>query len=170
MSTFPKVKISMILILAILSTACSFSPSIASSQKVPSTVEKKMTSETDNFIKNVTLIAREEKRPPLGIPQNPNRDIGFASIFLRIENPTEENANILIINIEIRNAFDERLQSFSQSPQEISLKPLENSEMVFNLTNKTGYSGQEKVKAVVTYQVGKKVNLIESEAVEVSRR
>lgn len=120
-------------------------------------------------VKSVTLMAREENRPPLGVPRNSNRDIGFASVFLRIENTGEKNANLVIQKIEIRNASDGKIQKFSQSPQEIRLHPLENSENAFYLTNKTGYSGQDKVKAVVTLKIGFQVSVIESEPVAVER-
>jgi KUP system potassium uptake protein len=43
---------------------------------------------TDNtaLIKKVTLIAREQNLPPLGVPVNPQRNIGFDSEFVRLEN------------------------------------------------------------------------------------
>lgn len=71
--------------------------------------------------------------------------------------------------VEIRNVSDDTLQPFSQPPQEIYLKPLENSKISFDLTNKTGYIGRDRVKAVVTYQIGDRLNVIESEPVEVDR-
>jgi hypothetical protein len=131
--------------------------------------ETNMSSATDLFIRRVTLRAREEKRPPLGVPPQLNRDIGFASVFLKIENLTEANATLRVDKIEIRNASNSHLQAFSYSPQDIHLKPLEHSEIVFHLTNKTGYSGQDNVKAVVTYQTAGQVSVVESEPVEVKR-
>lgn len=120
-------------------------------------------------IKSVTLLAREEKRLPTGQASASNRDIGFASVFLKIENHQSENANLMIQSIEIRNASDSRTQKFSHFPEEIRLHPLENSENAFHLTNKTGYAGQDKVKAVITYEIGKQVYIIESEPVDVER-
>ncbi|MDJ0690787.1 MAG: hypothetical protein QNJ41_20050 [Xenococcaceae cyanobacterium MO_188.B32] len=134
-----------------------------------SVVETIMLSAKDIFIKSVTLLARETITPPDGVPPQLNRDIGFATVFIRLENAKEENAIVTIKNIEIRNASDDTLQPFIQSPQEIYLKPLENSKISFDLTNKTGYIGRDKVKAVVTYQIGEQTKVIESEPVEVDR-
>jgi hypothetical protein len=117
----------------------------------------------------ITLLAREEKRPPIGQPPTPNRDIGFASVFIRLENPVQENSKITIQGIEIVNVTDNQFQSFSFYPQEILLKPLENSQQVFHLKNKTGYMGQDKVKAVVTYQIDNQVSFVTSEPVEINR-
>lgn len=121
-------------------------------------------------ITQVNLIAREENTAPIGIPNQPNRDIGFASAFLKLENNAEKNQMVIIQNIEIRNLSDGQLQSFSFVPKQIELKPLENSEIAFHLTNKTGYSGQGQVKAIITYQIGEKINIIESESVEINKR
>ncbi|MCU0536774.1 MAG: hypothetical protein MUD14_23035 [Hydrococcus sp. Prado102] len=156
-------------IIAIALTACSYSFN-PYTQKVSSIPASNMSSQTDTFIKQITLVAKEEKRPALGIPQKSERDIGFASVFLRLENSKEEKVNLLIKTIEIRHLTDAKSLNFNWSIQEISLKPLENSEVVFDLTNKTGYIGQDKVKAFVTYQIGEQVHSVESEAVEVKRR
>ena len=164
------VRLLVLLMVIAASTSCSHTL-FAQANNVGQTPvgETNMSSATDLFIRRVTLIAREEKRPPLGVPPQPNRDIGFASVFLKIENLTEANATLSIDKIEIRNASDSRLQAFSHSPQDIHLKPLEHSELVFHLTNKTGYSGQDNVKAVVTYQTTGQVSVVESEPVEVKR-
>ncbi|MFM6200094.1 MAG: hypothetical protein ACKPE1_13300, partial [Dolichospermum sp.] len=76
---------------------------------------------------------------------------------------------VRVTKVEIRNLSNEELQSFQHSPQEIQLKPLENSEVVLQLTNKSGYIGSDKVKAIVTYKIAEETNIIESEPVEVSR-
>ncbi|MDJ0690784.1 MAG: hypothetical protein QNJ41_20035 [Xenococcaceae cyanobacterium MO_188.B32] len=128
-----------------------------------------MNSKTAISIQSITLMAREEWMAPEAVPAHIKPDVGFAVVFIRLENLREEDATLTITNIEIRNADDSKLQPFSQSPQEIRLKPLESSEISFDLTNKTGYSGEGKVKAVVTYQIGEQVNVIESEPVEVKK-
>ncbi|HEY9632538.1 MAG TPA: hypothetical protein V6D14_03975 [Coleofasciculaceae cyanobacterium] len=120
-------------------------------------------------IKSITLQAREEKRLPTGQATTPSRDIGFASVFVRLENPKEKDVNLIIKSIKIQNVSDGSLQMTSPSPQEILLRPLENAENVFHLKNKTGYSGQGQVKAIVTYQLGDQVAVIESSPVEVNR-
>lgn len=125
---------------------------------------------TENIlISEVTLQAREEKKLPSGANPNPNRDIGFASVFVRLENPQESNVKLTIKNVEIRNTYDNKVQIAQSSPQEIILKPLENSEEVFRLTNKTGYSKNNKVKAVITYQIGEQEEIIESKPTEIER-
>ncbi|HEY9667091.1 MAG TPA: hypothetical protein V6C91_09810 [Coleofasciculaceae cyanobacterium] len=120
-------------------------------------------------LKNITLQAREEKTPPDGVPNQPNRDIGFASVFLRLENAKEEDVSLTIQRIEIRNIADGNIQLSDSSPQQIGLRPLENSEVVFHLTNKTGYSQHNSVKAVITYTIGERLQVIESTPVEVER-
>ena len=122
-----------------------------------------------SLVKKVILIAREENLPPLGVPIDPQRNIGFASVFLRLENPQVTPVTVTVTKVEIRNLSNEELQSFQQSPQEIQLKPLENSEVVLQLTNKSGYIGRDQVKAIVTYKIAEETNIIESEPVEVSR-
>ena len=114
--------------------------------------------------------------PPKGVRPQPNRDIGFASVFLRIENTKEENTILTIKNVEIRNASDGTVQAFSRPPQEIHsipeeirLTPLANAEIGFHFTNKTGYLGQDKVRAIVTYQIGEQVSVVMSDPVEVNR-
>ncbi len=148
--------------------ACSRTVLADNSQELP-VVENTMSSTTDVPIKNITLMAREEKQLPPGQMPTPDRDIGFASVFLRIENTKQENVNLVIQRIEICNASDGRVQMASHALQEIHLRPLENYENVFRLTNKTGYSGQDRVKAVVTYKIKAPVQVIESSPVEVNR-
>lgn len=120
-------------------------------------------------VKNVTLLAREEKSPPPGKAPTSNRAIGLASVFIRLENTQEKDINLIIKSIQIQSVADGSVQVASQSPQEVRLRPLENSENVFHLTNKTGYSGQGQVKAVITYQLEDQVAVIESSPVEVKR-
>ena len=117
----------------------------------------------------VSLLSQENKLPPLGIPPQPNRDIGFATVFVSLENHQMKNQTVIIKKIEVRNVSDRKLQSFSFQPKRIELKPLENSVIDIHLTNKIGYSGKDRVKAIITYQIGEEVNKIESEAVEVDR-
>lgn len=124
------------------------------------------------LFKAIALQAREEKTPPIGLMPEPNRDIGFASVFLNLENHQENSQIIAIQNIEIQNASEQRLPfnfEFNFAPQQIELKPLENSVIAIHLTNRTGYLGGDLVKAVVTYQIGDRVTKVVSKAVEVNR-
>ena len=140
----------------------------ASRPPSPST-EQMMSSPTDISISRVTLLAREEKQLPPGAAPDQNRDIGFASVFLRLKNPTEANAKLIIKKIEIRHAFNGQIQMAQLSPQEILLRPLENAETVFQLTNKTGFSRHNRVKAILTIQTGDTEAVIETNPVEIER-
>ena len=122
-----------------------------------------------SLVKKVTLIAREENLPPLGVPIDPQRNIGFASVFLGLENPQLTPVTVTVTKVEIRSLSSGKLQNFQHSTQEIKLKPLENSQVVLQLTNKIGYIGSDKVKAIVTYNIAENISIIESEPVEVSR-
>lgn len=154
-----------ILALAASTTGCGHP--LANSSQVSPAMKNAMSSPTSVSIKSVSLIAREEKSLPPGQPPTPNRDIGFASVFLRIENAKEADAKLVIKSIQI--VSNGSVQMASQAPQEILLRPLENSQNEFDLTNKTGYSRPNKVKAVITYQVQDREQVIESSPVEVVR-
>ncbi|MCF2149338.1 hypothetical protein IQ276_023485 [Desmonostoc muscorum LEGE 12446] len=160
------VKILALLMLVETTTACGFSSTYANNQ--PHSSPTLIMTNNTALVKKVTLIAREENLPPLGVPVDPQRNIGFASVFVRLENPQETPVTVTITKVEIRNLSDGKLQDFQQTPQKIELKPLENSELAFQLTNKRGYAGKDKVKAIVTYQIEDQSSIIESDAVEVT--
>ncbi|GET41149.1 hypothetical protein [Microseira wollei] len=170
------VRLLLLLALAIC-TACNAAPlAEANHLQVSPVAETTMHSPTDISIRSVTLLAREDRMPPKGVRPQPNRDIGFASVFLRIENLRREDTTLTIRNVEIRNVSDNTLQVFSRPPQEIHsipeeirLTPLANAEIGFHFTNKTGYVGQDRVRAVVTYQIGEQVSVVMSDPVEVNR-
>lgn len=163
----PLINILVLLMLAESTTACEVTSTYANNQ--PHSSPTPIMTNNTSLVKKVTLIAREQNLPPLGVPVDPQRNIGFASVFLRLENPQATPITVTITKVEIRNLSDGKLQDFQQLPQEIKLKPLENSEVVFQLANKTGYIGKDKVKVVVSYKIGEKMSIIESESVEVSR-
>lgn len=141
----------------------------ATNQTIKAKNINSMPDSTHVSIKVSQLIAREELRSPLGVSSQTNRDIGFASVFLSLENHQETNQSIIIQNVEILNISDRQLQSFTFEPKKIELKPLENSVIDIHTTNKTGYIGQDRVKAIVTYQIGDHINVIESKSVEIDR-
>ncbi|MUG94400.1 hypothetical protein F7734_19285 [Scytonema sp. UIC 10036] len=120
------------------------------------------------LIKNISLMAREEKKQPPGTQQVSPRDIGFASVFFHIENTTQANINVIIEAIEIRNSDNKTILK-QATPEEIILKPLEDSKNSFHLTNKLGIPGSGKVKAVLTYRIGDRTEVIESALVNVDR-
>ena len=61
----------------------------------------------------VSLLSQENKLPPLGIPPQAHRDIGFATVFVSLENHQMKNQTVIIKNIEVRNVSDHKLQSFN---------------------------------------------------------
>lgn len=162
----PFVSIVVLLTLAQTITACETSLTYANNQ--PHSLPTLVMANNTSLVKKVTLIAREQNLPPLGVPVDAQRNIGFASLFIRLENPQETLVTVTISKIEIRNSSNGQLQDFQQTPQVIQLKPLENSELAFQLTNKSGYAGKDKVKAIVTYRIKDQSSVIESEAVEVT--
>ncbi len=147
-------------------------PHTVSAMNSPMIVVSQATNPSQNQnieIQKVTLLAREQKNSPTGQPPTPNRDIGFASVFFRLSNPVEKDSKLTILSIKIVNVEDQQLQDFEDSQKEITLRPLQNSEIPFYLTNKTGYLGNDKVKAVITYQIGNQITFVESEPVTVER-
>jgi hypothetical protein len=170
MLVFNLLKTSVWLILVVTTVACSYLWHVnVNSKQVHLLSKATMPSSVNAVLKSVTLLAREEKTPPLGVPANANRSIGFASVFLRLENPKEKDVSLTVQRVEIRNTVDGNVQLSDSSPQQIHLRPLENSEIVFHLTNKIGYSQHNQVKAVINYTIGDRTQLIESTPVEVQR-
>ncbi len=158
-----------LMIFAISAISCSLPPRNTQSQEILAGSETTMLTPTNTIIQRVNLLAREENLPPPGVIPDPDRDIGFATVFIYLENKYQKDIKVKVNRVEILNVSDETLQDFSSPPKDIHLKPLENSEISFDLSNKTGYVGQDRVKAVVTYQIGDRINIIESEPVEVDR-
>lgn len=116
------------------------------------------------------FIAQDNQSLPTNAIQQENRDIGRATIFISLENYQKTNQTVTIQNIEVRNSSDSFLQPFVFELKQIELKPLENSAIDIHLANKTGYVGQDRVKAIITYQIGDQINVIESKVVDVDRR
>lgn len=160
-----------LILLSLAATFFTYSCSLLanSTQKKVITTQNIMPSNTDVVIKSITLKAREEKRAATGETPNLNRSIGFADVFLTIENNKEASTNLVIEKIQIQDTINGRLQLVKQEPKEISLKPLENSVNDFHLNNKTGYPTRNQVKAIVTYRIGAQVGVMESSPVNVDR-
>jgi hypothetical protein len=118
-------------------------------------------------VNHVKLLAREEKSAPLGAPPQADRPVGFADVFIYLENPGLETQEIRIDHIEIRDSFGVILED--AIAQTVELKPMQHSEQDFHLTNRKGYSWWGRVRAVVTYTVGDRTQVIESLPVQVKR-
>jgi hypothetical protein len=102
----------------------------------------------------LSLMAREERLPPLGLPPDPNRDIGFATVMVRLNNPCNVQQTISIDAIEIRCIADQQRQPFTFKPRTLELKPLENSVVDLHLTNTVGFLCNDSVQAVVNVRQG----------------
>lgn len=128
-----------------------------------------MMTKNNVVIKNVSLMAREEKSQPAGVKPDRDREIGFASIFFELENKLPQATTVTIQTIEVRDAFTGFVQLKTAQPQTIQLKPLEIFASNVQLTNKTGFGGFGKVKAKVTVQIGDRTETIESLPVNIEK-
>ena len=147
-------------------TGCSFVPMSVNTQPLR---QQETQLPVIKIMIKVSLLAREEKLPSIGIRPDANRDIGFATVLLTLENHQEKHQTIIIQNIEIYSIADNQLQPFAFTSKQIDLRPLENAMIDMHLTNKTGYLGQERVKAVVTYKIGDRLDKVESESADIER-
>lgn len=120
-------------------------------------------------VTKLTLIAREELGSPPGQRFSPDRNIGFATVFLQANNKSLVEAELTILSVEIQDVDNGSLQMKVDTPEIIRFHALENLVKYFHLTNKSGYSTQNLVKAVVFYQVNGQELVIESEPVEIER-
>jgi hypothetical protein len=113
------------------------------------------TMQTTNGIqfKPIILQAREEQRLPIGQPPTADRDIGFADIFLHLENQQELDQSIVIEQVQIVDAKNGHVYMSTQAPQTIRLRPLEYVAQDIHLTNKVGFTGKAGVQAIVTYKI-----------------
>ena len=128
-----------------------------------------MTSTAPIRVSNVTALAREEfELPPGSIPEK-KRPIGFASIFITIENDLDIDTTIRINNVQIINADTKVLIMQQSHSQDIALEPLEYAETVLKLTNQTGYPGIEQVQAVVNLIVQGQQQILTSPPVTIDR-
>ncbi len=120
-------------------------------------------------VRSVSLDAREEQQLPPGQSPTANREIGFAAVFVQLENTQNAEISLNIQKIEIRDAVSGSVQLATTSPQVIRLRPLENAVNDFHLTNRIGYRRGDRVKAVITLQVNGETRVIESDTVVVER-
>lgn len=126
----------------------------------------------------ITLIAEEETLAPLGSSATTHRPIGFASVFLSIENPVEAEYHLIIKSLRVVDTLTGEVLLHQATPQSITLMPLENPTLDVHLTNQTGYGEAHHVKAIARYQVLDVVSdtastitsVIESEIVTVKKQ
>jgi hypothetical protein len=118
------------------------------------------------IFRNVSLLAWQELLPPDGVAPEKNRDIGFASVFVDLENAGQNDVQVIIEAIEIQSSSGKLIMS-DRTSREIYLRSLENSEIIFQLSNEAGYPEGVMVKAVVHYQIGEEARVFQSDFVEV---
>lgn len=147
--------------LACAAIACT-SPHSQSSPPPPA-----MPSPTPASIQTVTLIAQQETLPPLGTPPQSDRPIGFASIFLTLENPSDRTQSLELLNIEVIAVDNGKTQLRSDAAQTIKLMPLENAVLDIQLNNREGYGTEGEVKAIATYRINDTIHIVESPTVKI---
>jgi len=113
----------------------------------------------------ITLIARQEALPPLGA-ETLERPIGFASVFLNLENSGDRPQILDHLQVKII-AVDNGETQLSSEPQTVELLPLENAVLDIQLNNREGYATEGEVKAIATYRINGEVHRLESTAVEI---
>ncbi len=119
------------------------------------------------LFKSLTLIAQQEAQLPDGAIDSPDRPIGFASIFLTLENPSDRIQTLELLKVEVIAMDNGSIQLSSDETQIIKLMPLENAVLDVQLNNLEGYGTEGEVKAIATYRIHETVHSIESTAVEV---
>jgi hypothetical protein len=157
------IKTLLLLVAGAIATSCTQSLS-QTPHNQPSPISP-MSLNSSIIINQVTLQVRE-KKPPDGVMPKGDREVGFADVFLSIENLKQEQINLVVKQIQILNASTNQVQLTTQHPTKTHLQPLESSVNDFHLTNQTGFKGSKSLKAVITYQVGNQTQIMESNAVE----
>jgi hypothetical protein len=118
-------------------------------------------------IHQVNLIAWEEKSLPLGSKPDPQREIGFASVVIALENRSQHLVPVTIQQVQVRNLFG--VQLTATQPITLALRPLERVDYPIRLTNKTGFSGFGQVRAIATLNINGETQVVESDAIAVQR-
>jgi hypothetical protein len=121
-------------------------------------------------IHQVKLLARDaSQNRQTGRRLDLDRPIGFANLFLTLSNTETVTVTLKIQRIEIQEEQTGKVHLMTPTAQDISLRPLEQGEYALYLSNQMGYPNPNRVKAIVTYQVGEQHQTIESQFVEVQR-
>ncbi|MFN7677318.1 MAG: hypothetical protein ACK5QW_01825 [Cyanobacteriota bacterium] len=119
----------------------------------------------------VSLLAREDRLAPLGLPPDPHRAIAFATVVVRLDNQRPSPQAVTLHAIEIRGEPQHHLEPFAFTPRIIDLKPLERAVVDIHLSMRTGFLAQGPVKAIVRYQLEQEPEVsVASEAVPIERQ
>lgn len=126
-----------------------------------------MTTQTGIQIKKVNLMAWEEKSTPPGTKPSRDREIGFASVVIELENTSQHLVPVTIQQVQVRNWFGVQLST--RQPETLAIKPLERMDYPVRLTNQTGFTGFGQVRAIVTLTINDETQVVESDAIAVQR-
>ncbi|MFN9623413.1 MAG: hypothetical protein ACK587_11375 [Cyanobacteriota bacterium] len=119
----------------------------------------------------VSLAAREDTLPPLGIPPSPDPDLAYVTVFVQLANPGETRQIVSLQALEIRSEPEQQLEPFAFTPQTVELKPLEHAVLDIHLRKPSLFLAKGRVKALLRYQVGlEPVLTVASDAVAIERR
>lgn len=140
------------------------------------TTSRHPSSQSSPFVHTVTLLAQEERIPPFGQSADPNRPVGFATVFLSLRNPIDDKQTLTLQSIKVVNAESGQVELAQEQPKPITLMPLEHATIEVHLTNQTGYAESGAVKAIATYTLPSErrnnpplIHVAESAAVELWR-
>jgi uncharacterized protein YcfL len=121
-------------------------------------------------LNNITVFAHEEaSKPPAKLKTSSRHSVGFASVFLNVENLKQADTSLVIKQIQIQTVADGKVQMAIQPQEKISLSSFQNDEYVYHLSNQAGYPDQHRVKAVVVYHIGDQTETVESDPIEIQR-
>lgn len=98
------------------------------------------------------LRAWEEDLPPLGVPPDPNRPIGYALLSVTFENTSLKRVEVKIESVTVRSAQNGRVIS-SLPSSTLILMPLEISPQQYQLFSRQGYGGDRKLTGSLVYTV-----------------
>jgi hypothetical protein len=119
----------------------------------------------------VSLAAREDTLPPLGIPPKPDRDVAYATVFVKLANQRDTHQSVTLQALVIRSEPEQQHEPFAFTPRTVELKPLEHVLVDIHLRKPTVFLAKERVRAIVRFQVGREsVATVVSEAVAIERR
>ncbi|MFN9644156.1 MAG: hypothetical protein ACK6BG_03285 [Cyanobacteriota bacterium] len=119
----------------------------------------------------VSILAREETLPPLGLPPDPQRDRAFATVFLRLENPRAIRQTLTLEAIDIRSEPERQPEPFAFEPRVLALQPLEHAVIDIHLSKPTPFRAKDRLRATVRYRLGDQPEaMVASDAVAIERR
>ncbi len=117
----------------------------------------------------LTLEAWQEdpNLPPVGIPINKDRPIGYALLRVTFENKTMHTITLHLQKIEVVAAGNQN-KLISLPPVDLTLHPLEISPQQYRLTKKEGYGNIKQIKGILVYKLDGQNHTLSSQAVNIN--